>query len=261
MTAAYTAIPLITPLGPAPALPIAANALDFTETASGGPVAGDQLGDAIPLLGTTLVLVHNTDAGSQTVTFRSAPDSLNRLGDVAAYSVGAGLRSAFLVRQEGWRQADGTLHVEASDATIKYAAFRIPNSGAPWAAASSSQAGRVAIQPITPVGPYPATPVSALALDFALAAANVGSGNCIAMSGPVLLVATNANASAKTFSVSSTTAGDNLNRPGDISGYSMAQNVLSAVYLRPEGFRQATGHLYVNGSSTDVSFAAFALPG
>ena len=121
MAPAYTPIPIIVPKS-YPGLPPTALSLDFVETASGGPVAGDQLGDAIPLGGPTLLLLHSTDAGGTTVSILSVLDQYNRKGDISAYAIGVGLRSAFFARPEGWRDPDGTLHAVASAITDKYAA-------------------------------------------------------------------------------------------------------------------------------------------
>jgi hypothetical protein len=271
MTAAYTAIPLITPIQASSfTAPPTANTLDFVETASGGPVAGDQLGDEIALYGPLLLTAHNTDAAGQTLSVLSVADAYGRKGDITAYAAGTGLRSALFLRPEAWAQG-GELLTVASAITQKYAAFVLPGiAGLPWSATSGVVGTRVAINPICAVGPYaglngtawPTTTgqPAALALDYTMTAMSATVGNNIAMNGPLLLVFTNSNAVAKTFTISSTAVGDPLNRTGDIT-YSIAQNILSAILVRPEGFRQTDGNLYLIANSVNVSVAAFALPG
>jgi hypothetical protein len=252
MTAAYTPIPLIVPK--APILPITATSLDYVETASGGPVAGDQLGDAIPLNGPELVLFHSTDAGAQTATVLSVPDSFNRKGDITAYGVGAGLRSALFMRPEGFRQADGSLYVDASATTIGYSVFKLPAGGKLWSATSVAAATRVPISPITAKGPYLAS-VTPLALDFTFTAMSATVGNNIKMNGPLLLLFTSSG--SHTFTL--TSVADAAGRTGDVT-YTVGSGLYSAVYLRPDGFRQTDGNLYLIANSTSVSVAAFACP-
>lgn len=79
------------------------------------------------LTGKELILVQNADAAPQTVTITSAPDALGRTKDIAAESIAAGAFKCFGVPQiEGWRQSDGKLYLEASDADVKFCILRLP---------------------------------------------------------------------------------------------------------------------------------------
>ena len=108
------------PLGPYPTLPVAANALDLTETAADA-TNKEQF---VPS-GDDLVIVHNTGASPYTVTFTSMADDKNRTGDISAYSVGAGEIAAFRFKKPGWMQSDGRVYMEASNAAMKYAVLQL----------------------------------------------------------------------------------------------------------------------------------------
>lgn len=117
-----TAITPITPIGPFPALPVAANSLDFAYT------AGDAVnGNTIDFGGASRMLVcfQNVNAGAQTFTLQSALDSFNREGDITAYSLAAGEFGAFMVTRNGWRQSDNDLYIDVSHADVKIAAFLV----------------------------------------------------------------------------------------------------------------------------------------
>ena len=96
---------------------IAANGADLTFTAAN--VADKQ---QTPINGKITVLVQNSDAATPyTVTFTSIADRRGRTGDISTYSLGAGEIAAFEFEPEGWKQADGMLYYEASNAAIKFA--------------------------------------------------------------------------------------------------------------------------------------------
>ena len=264
-----TNIPIITPVrtGSFTGQPVATS-LDYVETASGGVSW-----DAIPLNGLTLVTLDNTAGTTQTFTAPSETDAYGRLLPITAYSQATTIRSAFLAANSapGWRNADGTLHAYGSAATSKWAAFAIPGIGAPWSGVSSTQGGRTAISPITPMGPWSGPqagsatswPIgaqpNAQALDFLFAAMDNAAGNCIVMNGPLLLLFTDSG--ANTMTISSVAQGDNLARTGDITAYAVGTGLFSAIYVRPEGFRQTNGYLYLTASAAAVKVAAFACPG
>ncbi len=119
---ARTALPIITPLGSTPALPITAGAAAFVFTA-----ADVTNKNSFPCTGRELVLIENTDSGAHTVTITSVVDGQNRTGDITTYSLAAG---AFAVlgpfHNSGWQQADGNIYLEATDATVKFAIVRLP---------------------------------------------------------------------------------------------------------------------------------------
>lgn len=108
------------PLGAYPTLPVAANALDLTETAADA-ANKNQFAPS----GDDLVIIHNTDVGAQTVTFTSVVDEFKRTGDITTYSVGAGEIAAFRFKIPGWTQSDGYVYIEASDAGIKFAVIQL----------------------------------------------------------------------------------------------------------------------------------------
>ena len=121
---AATALPIITPLGSYPSLPIASNGANFVFTA-----ADSANGNSFVSTGRELLLVQNS-AGSTgyTVTVTSVADSLSRTGDITTYSVSAGLFSMFgPFAMTGWKESDGTVHVTASNAAIKFAVVRLPS--------------------------------------------------------------------------------------------------------------------------------------
>jgi hypothetical protein len=117
-----TALPIVTPLGSAPALPLTAGSAAFVFTA-----ADVSSKNAFPCTGRELVLVQNTDSGAHTVTISSVADPQNRTGDITSYSIAAG---AYVVlgpfRNLGWQQSDGNVYLEANDATVKFAIVRLP---------------------------------------------------------------------------------------------------------------------------------------
>ena len=117
-----TDITVQTPKGPYPALPVAANALDITET-----VADVGNLNQFTFTGKELIIVRNVNAGAQTVTLTSAADDKGRTGDITAFSLGAGEMAAFLATQlTGWAQSDGKFYLAGSHADIKFAILRLP---------------------------------------------------------------------------------------------------------------------------------------
>ena len=108
------------PLGPYPALPLAANALDIVQTAADA-TNKEQF---VPS-GDDLVIAHNSGASARTVTFTSAPDALNRTGDISTYSIGAGELAMFRIKQQGWVQSDGRIYIEASHAEVKWSVIQL----------------------------------------------------------------------------------------------------------------------------------------
>jgi len=115
----------VTPPGPFATLPLSANAADVA------PVAQSTPGDGWAISGNNgrqLLLVQNTDVGAQTVTITSVARN-GRTGDVTAYSLGAGELAIFGgFDRAGFNQSDGTVRIEASDATVKCAVISCPSS-------------------------------------------------------------------------------------------------------------------------------------
>ena len=115
---------VLDPVNGYPSLPLDANSADVAFTAAGASFAD---GAAFPYTGRELLLVRNANAGAQTVTISSVPDSHQRTGDITAYSLAAGeIAAFFLHRTEGWRQSDGKLYIAASAADVEFAVIRLP---------------------------------------------------------------------------------------------------------------------------------------
>ena len=103
-------------VGPYPALPVGALALDLNFQAA-------DVGNSnyfVPS-GDDLVIFNNTGASPYTVTITSAPDAQQRTGDIATYSLAAGVISAVRIKKPGWMQVDGTIYLQASNASVKFA--------------------------------------------------------------------------------------------------------------------------------------------
>lgn len=103
---------------------IAADDLDFAWEA--GDVANN---NQFASTGKELILVRNDDVGAQTFTIVSIADpQLKRTGDVTDYSVGAGEYAIFgPVEAKGWRQTDGNVYINPSDANLFFAIIRLPS--------------------------------------------------------------------------------------------------------------------------------------
>jgi hypothetical protein len=106
--------------GPLPAtLPVAANGLDLTFTAA--DVANkNQFAGA----GDDLLLAWNSGVSAYTTTFTSVAIN-GRTGDVTTYSIDAGEIAAFRFKDIGWKQSDGKIYVEASNAAVKFAVIAL----------------------------------------------------------------------------------------------------------------------------------------
>lgn len=116
-----TALTVQTLVGPYPAS-VAAEDLDITFAAA--DVANM---NEFAFTGREIILVENTDAGAQTITFTSIADSFGREEDIAAYSLAAGEFAGFWAGAlGGWAQAGNLFFLEASAATVKFAILRIP---------------------------------------------------------------------------------------------------------------------------------------
>lgn len=116
-----TALPIITPLGSYPVLPITALAANFAFT------AGDNVNtNSFVSTGREIVLVFASVAG--TVTFTSVADGINRTGDITTYAVGTGLYAIFgPLNKTGWANTAGLVIVTPSAATVTFAVIRLPS--------------------------------------------------------------------------------------------------------------------------------------
>jgi len=99
-----------------------ANSADMT-TLAADPANDEQ----VVITGRQIVVARNSGAGAHTITFTSTNDPFNRTGNIAAYSLGAGELAAFgPFDLTGWRQTDGRLYFEASDAEVIFSVITIP---------------------------------------------------------------------------------------------------------------------------------------
>lgn len=113
-------VPIQTPLGPFPELPVAADALDVAFT--NGDASN---GNEFTATGSDLLLVKNTGGVARTITFLSVADQFNRTGNVTAYSIGAGETIAFYFGTSGWRQTTGKIHIDVEHADLKLAVLSL----------------------------------------------------------------------------------------------------------------------------------------
>lgn len=109
-----------TPVGGFPTLQPAADSLDVVFTAADISNLNQfrlETGD--------IVLAWNSGASPYTVTLTSVVDEKNRTGDVTAYSLAAADVMVFgPLQQKGWRQTDGFMYLQASNALVKFAILR-----------------------------------------------------------------------------------------------------------------------------------------
>ena len=119
---ARVVIPIDTLGGAYPVLPVVANSLDLQETAAD---VGN--GNYFISTGREIFICRNTAVGAETFTVSSVVDDLNRDGDITTYSVGIDEIAAFgPVEIAGWKQADGTIYIDGSDAGLLFTVLRLP---------------------------------------------------------------------------------------------------------------------------------------
>jgi hypothetical protein len=114
-------IPIITPVGPYPTLPVSALALNIAFT-----TADSVNFDQFNFTGRELIIIRNSTAGALTFTLESIADDLKRTGDITTYTLGVGLFAAFWAGSlPGWNNA-GQFFFRSSASTMDYAVIRIP---------------------------------------------------------------------------------------------------------------------------------------
>lgn len=113
---------------------------------------------------------------------------------------------------------------------------------------------------ITPLGPYPSLPVSALALDLTWQAADSSNLNQFAMGqGKYILLARNVHATTP-FTVTLTSAADEYKRTGDITTYSIAAGKQIAFLVdKSAGWLQSDGMFYLAASGASIEFCILKL--
>lgn len=76
--------------------------------------------------GNDLIIAHNTGGSAYTVTINSVDDKYNRSEDITAESIAAGAIHIFgPFPYHGWQQSDGVIHLEASNAAVKFAIVQL----------------------------------------------------------------------------------------------------------------------------------------
>lgn len=109
--------------GTYPTLPVTANAMDLTLVAADVVNKNQAAFNQASML---LLIFQNTHASAAgDVTIESAPDGLNREGDITDYSLAAGEIGFFFARRSGWRQEDGNLYFDGSAATILFGVIKL----------------------------------------------------------------------------------------------------------------------------------------
>lgn len=117
---ARTPITLEAAVGPYPSLPVTADSADIAMTATSGSSGANGNQAAFGNFNRLLCLFRNSGAGAHSVTLSSvaSANTLNRTGDISAYSIGAGETAAFLVERNGFVQSDGNLYFESDHAEV-----------------------------------------------------------------------------------------------------------------------------------------------
>jgi hypothetical protein len=124
--------------------------------------------------------------------------------------------------------------------------------------------GRTAIAAssiITPLGPYPTLPVTALALDLAWQAADASNSNQFTLgTGKYLILARNVHA-VTGYTVTFTSVADSpFKRTGDITTYALAATKQMAFLVDQQvGWLQTDGMFYLTGSNASVEFCIIRL--
>lgn len=111
----------------------------------------------------------------------------------------------------------------------------------------------IAVQ--VPKGPYPTLQPAADALDMTLTACDTVNKNQTPLSGALLLIAQNSHATTP-YTITISSVADARNRTGDITTYSLAAGDIAMFLInQADGWLQADGNLYYEGSNAAVKFA------
>lgn len=110
----------------------------------------------------------------------------------------------------------------------------------------------------TPIGPYPALPVTANSLDMTFTAAIVADKEQFVPGNDTLVIVKNDHATlAKT--VTFTSKADDKNRTGDVTAYSLGALEVAMFRFKKAGWMQADGKIYMEAESTDIKYAVIQL--
>lgn len=140
----------------------------------------------------------------------------------------------------------------------RFAAFFALMAFAFLTAVAPAFAVRTDVTVINPVSINAA--IAADSADFVWTAADVGNSNSCTLTGRELLLVNNTGGSPYTVTI--TSAADELGRTGDITTYSLAAGEFAVFGPFPmRGWRQTGGKLYFAGSNAAVKFAVIVIPG
>lgn len=114
---------------------------------------------------------------------------------------------------------------------------------------------------ITPLGPYPTLPVTALALDLAWQAADPTNLNQFALgTGKYLILVRNVHATTG-YTFTLTSSADERKRTGDVTTYALAATKQAAFLVDQQaGWIQSDGMFYLAGNNASVEFCILRLP-
>lgn len=120
----WTGITAIVPTDGSDAVLTSGTQLNLVETPT-DPVNGN----AVPLTGREVVLLHNTDSVAHTVTLHSVADNFGRTNDITSYSIPANTIAVIsflgMLGAAGWKQTDGTLHLTSSNDLLTITVLQI----------------------------------------------------------------------------------------------------------------------------------------
>ena len=119
---ARTTLTKTTAVGAYPTLPVTADSLDAVFTAA-DTVNKNQFKPT----GNDLIVAWNSGASPYTITITSIADDKKRTGDITTYSLAAAdIAVLGPMKLDGWKQADGYVYLEASNAAVKFAIISLP---------------------------------------------------------------------------------------------------------------------------------------
>ena len=85
-------------------------------------------GNKFACTGKEILIARNDAIAEKTLTISSVDDEKNRDGDITTYALASGDYAIFLqgmTNSKGWKQTDGTILLQASDADIFLAVLRL----------------------------------------------------------------------------------------------------------------------------------------
>jgi len=108
-------------------------------------------------------------------------------------------------------------------------------------------------------GGYPVLQPAVNSLDFAFVAADVPNKNQAVSTGRELILVQNSDPT-NPYTVTFTSIVDDLNRPGDITAYTLQATEFAVFGPFPQkGWRQSDAMLYFEGSNAAIKFAVLTL--